>query len=104
MGTLYVIGNGLDLHFGLKTSVKDFSAYLSKEYVPEDMENARWVFEGLYGVDWSEYEQALAGMDLDAIYENHMRGPDYLSDHESDREGTVWEMQSYLSQLDGAGQ
>ena len=102
MGTLYVIGNGLDLHFGLETSVKDFSAYLSKEYVPEDMENARWVFEGLYGVDWSEYEQALAGMDLDAIYENHMRGPDYLSDHESDREGTVWEMQSYLSQLDGA--
>ena len=102
MGTLYVIGNGLDLHFGLETSINHFKAFLAKECIPEDMENARWVFEGLYGVDWSEYEQALAGMDLEVIYENHMCGPDYLSDHESDREGTIWEMHSYLSQLNNA--
>ena len=102
MGTLYVIGNGLDLHFGLETSINHFKAFLAKECIPEDMENARWVFEGLYGVDWSEYEQALAGIDLEVIYENHMCGPDYLSDHESDREGTIWEMHSYLSQLNNA--
>jgi len=42
-----------------------------------------------YGVDWNEYEQSLNDINLDEIeYQNEIC-PDYLSDHESDRDTKI---------------
>lgn len=40
MSTLYVIGNGFDLHFELNTKTKDFKKYLEAEPVYNEVENA----------------------------------------------------------------
>ncbi|WP_368214863.1 bacteriophage abortive infection AbiH family protein [Aeromonas sp. R2-3] len=62
--TLYIIGNGFDLHHGLPTQYKHFKAFLNvvdrqvfdwvDTYVPADE-------------DWSDLELALAGMDTESV-------------------------------------
>lgn len=62
--TLYIIGNGFDLHHGLPTQYKHFKAFLNvvdwqvfdwvDTYVPADE-------------DWSDLELALAGMDTECV-------------------------------------
>lgn len=101
MGTLFVIGNGFDLHFGLKTGTADFEDCLRAQEIEGEMDNA---FEILntYGVDWSEYEQSLANMDLDAIELENLGFPDYMSDRESDRDGVIFQMQEYLDSISDA--
>lgn len=102
MGTLYIIGNGLDLHFGLKTRTEDFEAILKTKHVYSEIENA---FEVLsyYGItDWSAYEESLAYIDLEGIELEHLTSPDYLSDHESDRDGTITNMSEFLESMSAA--
>ena len=55
MRTLYIIGNGFDLHFKLKTKTNHFVEHLKTQPVYNEVGNA---FEVLncYGVDWYEYE------------------------------------------------
>jgi len=55
-----------------------------------------------YGVDWSEYEESLASMDLDTIAEDLIRWPDYLSDKESDRDAVILNVQLNLESLSDA--
>ena len=86
MGTLFVIGNGFDLHFGLKTKTADFEDFLSEQRIEGEMDNALEILN-TYGVDWSEYEQSLADMNLDIIEQENLSFPDYMSDRESDRVG-----------------
>ena len=79
MKTLYIIGNGFDLHFGLKTKTDHFIEYLKNQPVYNEADNAFNVFYS-YGVNWYEYEQSLNNIDLDEIeFENEIQ-PDYLSD------------------------
>lgn len=98
MKTLYIIGNGFDLHFGLKTKTDHFIEYLKNQPVYNETDNAFNVFNS-YGVNWYEYEQSLNNIDLDEIeFQNEIQ-PDYLSDRESDRDGGILNMQMYVDSL-----
>lgn len=102
MGTLYIVGNGLDLHFKLKTETEDFEAILETKYIYNEIENAFEVLK-CYGItDWSDYEETLTHIDLEAIESEHLTSPDYLSDHESDRDGTITNMSEFLESMSAA--
>lgn len=101
MGTLFVIGNGFDLHFGLKTTTADFEEFLSRQSIEGEMDDALEVLNA-YGVDWSEYEQSLADMNLNAIEMENLEFPDYMSDRESDRDGVIYQIQEYLNSINNA--
>lgn len=104
MGKLYIIGNGLDLHFRLKTRPEDFIEKLKMQRIVGEMENAYEVLLNSYSIDWSEYENSLADIDLDEIEEQNIGFPDYLSDHESDRDGVIYNMQMYVDSIKAAVQ
>lgn len=101
MGTLYIIGNGFDLHFDLKTKTEHFAKYLKAQPVYNEVCNALDVLN-CYGVDWHEYEQALNDIDLDEIMFLNQMQPDYLSERESDRDGGIVNMQMYVDSLNNA--
>lgn len=101
MGTLYIIGNGFDLNFNLKTRTGHFSEYLKRQSVYNEVGNALDVLD-CYGVDWHEYEQSLNDIDLDEIEFQNVIQPDYLSDRESDRDGGILNMQMYVDSLSDA--
>lgn len=101
MAILYVIGNGFDLHYGLKTLPRDFENILMTKRIYNEIDNANDVLNA-YGVNWSEYEQSLAELDLDEIENRNLIWPDYLSDHESDRDGGILNMRMYLDSIDEA--
>lgn len=96
--TLYIIGNGFDLFHGLHTSTTDYCEILSFKDVYGTFDNAYEVFNG-YGNDWCDYEKSLSYIDLDLIEEEILSYPDYYSDRESDRDGTVWFVNEYLISL-----
>lgn len=72
--TLYIIGNGFDLHHGIPCAYKNFGEYLS--------ENANEIYQNvvnyLHADDdafWSNFEQNLAHLDSDLLLET---ASDYL--------------------------
>lgn len=99
--TLYILGNGFDLHFGLKTLPSDFCEILKSYDIYNEVVKADEVLLG-YGVDWSQYEESLAEMDLEEIEEQQVLAPDYLSDHESDRDMGIYNMNQYVESLSNA--
>lgn len=99
--TLYIIGNGFDLYHKLHTRPEDYCDLLSSKEVYGSFDNAKEVFE-VYGNNWGEYEKSLGFIDLETIDEEIVNFPDYLSDHESDRDGTIWYVNEHLSSLSGA--
>ncbi len=101
MGTLFIIGNGFDLHFKLKTKTNHFVEHLKAQPVYNEVGNAFDVLD-CYGVDWYEYEQSLNDIDLDEIQFQNENQPDYLSDRESDRDGGILNMQMYVDSLSEA--
>ncbi len=101
MGTLYIIGNGLDLHWKLNTTTYDFIEYLQGQRIEGEIDSAADVLAS-YGVDWSEYEQSLADIDLDTLEGENLGFPDYMSDRESDRDGVIYNMQAYLDSIQEA--
>lgn len=101
MRTLYIIGNGFDLHFNLKTKTDNFENYLKNQTIYNGVDNASDVFNS-YGVNWYEYEQSLNDIDLDEIESQNEIQPDYLSDRESDRDGGIVNMQMYVGSLSEA--
>ena len=101
MGKLYIIGNGLDLHFGLHTLTSDFQNFLMTKQVYGQLDNALDYFS-IYGVDWSDFEHSLSEIDFESIEEENEQYPDYLSDHESDRDNTVWNMKVLFESLNNA--
>ena len=98
MGKLYIIGNGFDLHYGLKTKPSDFIQFLKKESVYNSLNNA---FEELkeLNVLWSNFEEDISYIDFDRIEEEHLSSPDYSSDHESDRDGGIFEIECFLNSI-----
>ena len=98
MNNLYIIGNGFDLHLNLETNVDDYIKILKDTPSSIYHDDAFSIFNN-YGVDWGEYEESLANIYLDEIEEDNITFPDYSSDHEGDRQSCVWNMQSYLEEL-----
>ncbi len=96
--TLFIIGNGFDIYHGLPTRTCDFCDILSSKNVDGYVENALEIFMN-YGVDWGEFENSLSMLDLDEVEEQNLTMPDYMSDHESDRDGTIFNLKSCLSDL-----
>lgn len=101
MGKLYIFGNGLDLHYGLKTSPNDYLQFLKQERIYNETSNAAEIFLN-YNVNWSDFEQEIAYIDLEQIEENQAAYPDYMSDHESDREGVITNIQEYVNSMEAA--
>lgn len=98
MNTLFIIGNGFDLYHGLPTSTYDFCEILSNKNIDGEIERALEIFMN-YGVDWGNYENSLSMLDLDEIEERNLSMPDYMSDHEGDRDRTFLKMRGYLNSL-----
>lgn len=98
MAYLYIIGNGLDLHYGLRTSPKNFIDILKQKRVYNEIDNAYDVFSS-YCINWSEYEESLSDLDLDEIESQNLIMPDYSSDHEYDRDGGIVSIKIYLDSL-----
>lgn len=95
---LFIIGNGFDLFFGLPTKPEYFVEELRKVKFHK-FESALEVYEK-YGIyDWTNYEEVLATIDLNAIEEEVLDWPDYLSDSESDRDGVILQVESYTNEL-----
>ena len=80
------------------TTTTDYCELLSSKDVYGSCFNACEVFES-YGNDWGEYEKSLSYIDLDIIEEEILSFPDYLSDRESDRDGTIWFVDEHLISL-----
>lgn len=97
---LYIIGNGFDLHFNLKTGTDDFKKILNtkKSY---DGYSALDTFD-YFGVNWSDYEDSLADFDLDNLAYDIVTFPDYLSDHEYVRDGTITSVEYHIEHLKSA--
>lgn len=98
MGTLYIIGNGFDLHFDLKTEPERFREILKTKGIYNESDNALDIL-AYYGVNWSGFEESLAEIDLGEIELRNLMAPDYLSDHESDRDGVILNMDYHLSSI-----
>jgi len=97
-GTLYVLGNGFDICHGLDTSPERFLEILKTKEIYNETETAEIVF-ARYNVLWGDYESCLADIDLEEIAEEQMIAPDYLSDHEYDRDGGIFNMEQYTESL-----
>ncbi len=89
---LYIIGNGFDLHHGLRTSYFDFAKCLK--------ENNRNLYDTLENYIsypssdkdlWSRFEENLANLDADEILSEHTDTlPNYVSDDFRDRDRYVF--------------
>lgn len=101
MGKLYIFGNGLDLHYKLKTKPSDFVNILKDKDIYNETNNAAEIFEN-YNVLWSNFEQDMAYIELEQIEENQVQSPDYMSEHEYDRDGVITNVEEYVDSLKGA--
>lgn len=88
MDKLYIIGNGLDIAHDLPTNLKpDF------EQIAENLESIDYfwdLYQSKNNDIWSDFENLLAHPDfnyLEEIFDDFY--PDYSSDHESDRDGII---------------
>lgn len=85
---LFVIGNGFDLAHGLPTR---FDTDFKNIAVCNEADNRFWdLYPSESANIWSDFESLLAKPDFDelgAIFEQYP--PDYLSDHESDRDSII---------------
>lgn len=109
--TLYVIGNGFDLYHDFKTSYQKFALFLQKHeegihqylidyfslpYLEKEKPEDEW--DPL----WSEFERALADLDIDALLEdNRDLTPDFTLDDFKTRDMYYYEaeMQSVVDLL-----
>lgn len=78
ISTLYLLGNGFDLHHGIKSSYWDFRTYLVGKN--NDLVDK---LESYFGPDalWSDFEETLAELDAEQIVEECM---DYLQPYSAE--------------------
>lgn len=88
MSRLYIIGNGFDLYHNLPTR---FDPDFRKIAEHNEANPYFWDLYTVYGNEiWSDFEHLLAKPDFNSlleIFDNYY--PDYLSDHESDRNSII---------------
>lgn len=102
MPTLYILGNGFDLHYGLHTSYNDMAKILATKDIYNEIGNAEDFFESLHVINWSNFEEELANFDIEEFFGDNVQYPDYLSDHEYVRDGVIWNMQDKAKSLNRA--
>ncbi|UIF87920.1 bacteriophage abortive infection AbiH family protein [Cupriavidus sp. UYPR2.512] len=65
---LYVIGNGFDLHHGIRSSFGDFARYAQREH--RDVADAVERYLPAAGADWWNLEAALAELDYEGVVDD----------------------------------
>lgn len=85
---LYIIGNGFDLHHGLKTSYYDFATYLeNKDKSLYDLLESYISFPEEDNSLWSRFEENLANLDFEQIFDDNSNYlPNIASDDFRDRD------------------
>ena len=80
MSTLYIIGNGFDLHHLLKTKYSDFHSFVEEHY-----NDLGWAFEEFFALSfdenylWSDFEHDLRTFNWKSFF-NHYNSIDVMSD------------------------
>ena len=62
MNITYIVGNGLDLQYGLKTRYKDFYEFQNKVYISRkenEEEYSNFIYESLFSDEVNDYENFL---------------------------------------------
>jgi hypothetical protein len=80
MTRLYVIGNGFDLHHGIRSGYRDFAKFVETTE-PDTYERAETFLFGEDGDLWGDFENNLQNLDTDAILDQVQT---YLTSHGSD--------------------
>jgi hypothetical protein len=88
MKRFYIIGNGFDLHHGLKTSYYDFAQYLEKSNNELFTTLEKYIsYPTNQHSLWSDFETNLANLSIDEILDdNIIYLPDIMSDEFRDRD------------------
>ena len=82
MKKLYIIGNGFDLHHGLKTSYWDFAQYLKKSNNELYTTLEKYIsYPANHNSLWADFETNLANLNMEEILSDNI---DYLPDIASD--------------------
>lgn len=113
MSTLYIIGNGFDLHHGLPTSFQGFREYSKSSNFHRLYENGvfRMLAEQSLAEHWNKLEQNLANFDADELIE---QAKEYYDDDPHENQflyevktaidsittGLVRELHDYLSKAE----
>jgi hypothetical protein len=81
--TLYIVGNGFDLHHGLKTSFSDFG-----KYVKYNQSELSYYLETYFHYEdlWSDFENVLSTFDISEFFNDN---EDLYPDEENDRTGDI---------------
>jgi hypothetical protein len=86
--TLYIFGNGFDLHHGLSTSYYDFAKYLQEHH-----RSINFLLESHFSYPssdkdlWRRFEENLANIDIDSILDDNSEYlPNIASDEFRDRD------------------
>lgn len=67
--TLYIIGNGFDLHHGISSKYTDFQQWLLSNGYSSFEEQLEFIFQRTRDIDlWSDFERALGAYDCDSLY------------------------------------
>ena len=92
---IFIIGNGFDLNFKLPTSPDNYKNYLESFTIEggSGTYSALDFFDQYIDDYWSDTEQSLANLDLVSLSADNIVLPDYQSDHESDRDGGIVQME-----------
>lgn len=71
MGTLYVVGNGFDLHHELPTSLAGFRNYAKNSVLSRLYENGVFMMLATQNLEmhWNNLEENLANLDVDELIE-----------------------------------
>lgn len=95
MSTLFVLGNGFDLHHSLPTK---YDPDLKRLAIKAERFLGEWERYSIAGDLWSDVEDQLAHPDVHLVLEHlEQHAPNYLSDRESDRDGIIHEAEQLLS-------
>jgi len=85
--TLYIIGNGFDLHLGIKSSYSDFRDYIIRQW-PDGVNLCNQLENFFPSLDedgeyllWSDFERALGNMDTESVLDYCKMGND-IDDYE----------------------
>ena len=91
MNITYIVGNGLDLQYGLKTRYKDFYEFQNKVYISRkenEEEYSNFIYDSLFSdkvndyENWSDFELSIGKLtkDSDLISSNIEMKEDFIDD------------------------
>ena len=85
---LYIIGNGFDLHYGIKSSYLDYLAYLNEH----DSALSGLLEEVCPGDIWKNFESALGALAPGSLFTNtfNLIIPDSDSEYEWEQRSASW--------------